>query len=124
MVKVCDAFLRGLEKPVMLWLLSRKPRYGYGLIMEFKKLTGRKLKPCIVYPFLHKLEKEGFAVTKWVEKGKRRITYYSLTGSGENLLVKIREMFNKPIKEVFKDLLSKRKAPDQFISKRDSLEIV
>lgn len=109
MVKVRDAFLRGLEKPIILWLLSRKPRHGYGLILEFTKLTGRKLKPSIVYPFLHRLEKEGFAAAEWVGKGKRRIRYYSLTNSGENLLRKVRGIFNRPIKEVLMDLISKRK---------------
>lgn len=108
MVKVGDAFLRGFEKPIILWLLSRKPRYGYGLIVEFKKLTGRKLKPSIVYPFLHRLEKEGFAAAEWVKRGKRRIRFYSLTNSGENLLKKVRRIFNAPIKEFFLDLITRR----------------
>jgi len=109
MVNIYDAFLRGLEKPIILWLLSRKPRHGYELILEFKILTGRKLKPSIVYPFLHKLDRGGFAVAEWVKKGKRRIRCYSLTNSGENLLKKIRETFNNPIKEVLMDLIKKSK---------------
>jgi len=109
MVNVPDAFMRGLEKPIILWLLSRKPRHGYELIREFKKLTGRRLKPSIVHPFLHKLEKEGFAVARWIEMGKRRIRYYSLTNNGENLLKKVREIFNRPVKEVFMDFIDKRK---------------
>jgi DNA-binding PadR family transcriptional regulator len=109
MVNAYDAFLRGLEKPVMLWLLSRKPRHGYELILEFKKLTGRKLKPSIVYPFLHKLEKEGFAASKWIGKGKRKIKCYSLTSNGEKLLKRVREIFSKPLKEILTDLTDKRK---------------
>ena len=57
MVNVIDAFIRGLEKPIILWLLSLKPRYGSELIKEFESLTGRKLKPGIVYPFLQWLER-------------------------------------------------------------------
>lgn len=109
MVKVNEAFLRGLERPVMLWLLSRKPRHGYELILEFKRLTGRKLKPAMVYPFLRKLEKGGFAVGEWVEKGKRRLRYYSLTKRGERLLRNVQGMFNKSLKEVLMDLINRRK---------------
>jgi DNA-binding PadR family transcriptional regulator len=110
MVNAYDAFLRGLEKPVILWLLSRKPRHGYELILEFKKLTGRKLKPSIVYPFLHKLEREGFAVSKWISNGKRKIKCYSLTSKGENLLKRASEIFSKPLKEILTDLVGKRKS--------------
>jgi DNA-binding PadR family transcriptional regulator len=109
MVNAYDAFLRSLEKPVILWLLSQKPRHGYELILEFKKLTGRKLKPSIVYPFLHRLEREGFAVSKWIEKGKRKIKCYSLTSRGENLLKRAREIFSKPLREVLMDFIEKRK---------------
>jgi DNA-binding PadR family transcriptional regulator len=109
MMKISDGFLRGLEKPIILWLLFHKPRHGYEIIVEFKRLTGRKLKPSIVYPFLHKLEMEGFASGKWVLKGKRRIRHYSLTKSGEELLQKVREIFTRPIKEIFLDLVDKKK---------------
>lgn len=109
MVKVNDAFLRGLERPVILWLLSHKSRHGYELILEFKRLTGQKLKPAMVYPFLRKLEKGGFAVSEWVEKGKRRLRYYSLTKRGEHLLKNVRRMFNKPLKEALIDLINHRK---------------
>ena len=110
MVKVPDMFIHGLERPIILWLLSHRPRHGYELILEFKRLTGRKLKPSIVYPFLHKLERNGFASSEWVEKGRRRIRYYSLTKKGEDLLRRIRKLFNKPLREVLLDMVSKRES--------------
>ncbi|MGB9854421.1 MAG: PadR family transcriptional regulator [Candidatus Bathyarchaeales archaeon] len=109
MMKISDGFLRGLEKPIILWLLLHKPRHGYEIIVEFKRLTGRKLKPSIVYPFLHKLEMEGFASGQWVLRGKRKIRHYSLTKSGEELLQKVREIFTQPIREIFLDLVEKKK---------------
>jgi DNA-binding PadR family transcriptional regulator len=109
MMKISDGFLRGLEKPIILWLLFHKPRHGYEIIVEFKRLTGRKLKPSIVYPFLHKLEMQGFASGQWILKGKRKIRHYSLTKSGEELLQKVREIFTRPIKEIFLDLVEKKK---------------
>lgn len=106
MVKVMQAFLQGLDKPIILWLLSHRPRHGYGLIKELRRLNGRRLKPSMVYPFLHWLEDEGFAMGKWVEKGKRKVKYYSLTEKGEKLLSRVRELFKRPIKEIVMDLLT------------------
>ncbi|MBS7636364.1 PadR family transcriptional regulator [Candidatus Bathyarchaeota archaeon] len=105
MAKIGDVFLRSLEKPIILWLLARKPRYGYELIVEFKRLTGRKLKPSMVYPFLHRLEEKGFASAHWVTKGKRRIKHYSLTKNGEDLLKKVKSIFAKHVKEVLVNLI-------------------
>ncbi len=59
----------------------------------------------MVYPFIRKLEKGGFAVSEWVEKGKRRLRYYSLTKRSENLK-NVRRMFNKSLKEVLMDLIN------------------
>ncbi|MCS7114511.1 MAG: PadR family transcriptional regulator [Candidatus Bathyarchaeota archaeon] len=109
MVKIGESFLRSLEKPVILWLLSRKPRHGYELIAEFRRLTGRRLKPSIVYPFLHRLEREGFASSQWLVKGKRKVKHYTLTRNGEELLGKVRETFTKPVKEFFIEIIGEKK---------------
>lgn len=109
MVKVVEAFFRGLHKPVILWLLSRRPRHGYGLMKTFKRLTGQKLNPSTVYPFLHRLEDEGFTVSEWVKRGGRNLRRYRLTEKGETLLRRLRHLFNKPIRSVIADLLSEQK---------------
>lgn len=109
MVNIIDGVLRGLEKPIILWLLYHKPRHGYEIIVEFKKLTGRTLKPSIIYPFLHRLEEEGFASGQWVQRGRRRIKHYSLTAKGEELIKRIKEVFTKPIREFVLDIIEKGK---------------
>jgi len=108
MVKVSESFLRGLEKPVILWLLFHKPRHGYELIREFKRLTGRKLKPSIVYPFLHRLEKEGFVSSHWLVMGKRKIKSYTLTKNGEELFKKIKETLTKSVREFFMEIIHEK----------------
>lgn len=107
MMRISDGFLRGLEKPVILWLLSRRPMYGYEIMAEFRRLTGRRLKPSIVYPFLQRLEAEGFASAQWIVNGKRRIKSYSLTEKGEILLQKVRRIFTQPIKEFLIEFMEK-----------------
>jgi len=108
MVNIINAFIRGLEKPIILWLLSLKPRYGYELIKEFKSLTGRKLKPSIVYPFLQGLEREGYAVSREIMKGKRRLKCYSLTEKGQELLRNLRDKLRVSVGEVIKEFIRKR----------------
>ncbi|MGQ9538741.1 MAG: PadR family transcriptional regulator [Candidatus Bathycorpusculaceae bacterium] len=111
MVKIGEMLLHGLEKPIIIWLLYRKPSHGYELITEFKKLTGRKLKSSVVYPFLHQLEMEGFASSQWMVKGRRKVRHYSLTKRGEELLRKVREIFAKPVKEFFIEIIGEKKIP-------------
>jgi len=105
MVNIVDSFVHGLEKPLIVWLLSNRPRHGYELMKELRKFTGQKLKPATVYPFLQWLEDEGFAVSERVKRHGRKLKCYRLTKKGEDLLTKLRDLFNKPIKELITDLL-------------------
>jgi DNA-binding PadR family transcriptional regulator len=109
MVDVVDAFLRGLERPLILWLISRGPRHGYELIKEVKRLTGQKLKPGTLYPLLYWLEDEGFVVGEWIKKGRRELRCYRLTEKGKGTLLKVHELFSNPIRKVITDLLSEQK---------------
>ena len=109
MVNIINSFLHGLEKPLVLWLLSRGPKHGYDLMKEFRKLTGQTLKPGIMYPFLQWLEEKGFATSEWVKRGGRNLRCYCLTKKGESLFVKVRGLFDKPLKDVIMDLLSEQK---------------
>ena len=106
MVDVVDAFMRGLEKPLILWLISQGPRHGYELIKEVKRLTGQKLKPGVLYPLLYQLEGEGFLAGEWVRRGRRELKCYRLTEKGKALLAKVRGLFSNPIRRVIADLIS------------------
>jgi DNA-binding PadR family transcriptional regulator len=108
MVDVVTSFLQGLDRPLILWLIRQKPKHGYELMTEIKRLTGRKLKPSTLYPLLYLLEAEGYVVGEWVTKGKRKLRCYTLTNEGTVLLAKVSSLFNKPIRKVFDDLLSEK----------------
>jgi DNA-binding PadR family transcriptional regulator len=113
MVDVINSFLQGLDRPLILWLIAKKPKHGYEIITEIKRLTGRRLKPSTVYPLLYWLEREGYVVGEWVEKGKRDLRRYSLTAKGKTLLSKISGFLNQPLRHVLDDLLSEHK-PDAY----------
>ena len=77
MVDVVDSFLQGLDRPLVLYLIQKKPKHGYELMKEIKRLTGRRLKPSTLYPLLYYLESKGYVAGEWVEKGQRNLRQYS-----------------------------------------------
>jgi len=89
--------------------------HGYNLIKEFKRITGRRLKPAVIYPFLHTLEEKGYVVGTWMSRGKRRIKSYSVTQKGRMLLATVREHFQLPFKEIILDLLSRDRKKEKRI---------
>lgn len=109
MAKVEDdlvrAAVRGFSRSIILWLVSQKPTSGYRVVKEIKRLTGQSVHPGVVYPLLYELEKEEFIVGDWVQRGRRRIKYYSITEKGTELLDRLRELFVMPVRNVLKDLL-------------------
>lgn len=119
MVDTVSAFQRGLEKPLILWLISKGPMHGYEIIKEVKRLTGRRLKPATLYPLLNRLETEGFLVSELIEKNRRKLRCYRLTEKGKSFLAKMVDMFKLPIRRVIVDLLGKHELnlPAEKLSK-------
>jgi PadR family transcriptional regulator PadR len=99
------ATVRGFGRFIILWLVSQKPMSGYRILKEMEKLTGQNLHSGMVYPLLYELEEKGLMVGDWAQKGRRHIKYYSITEKGVNLLNRLREFFEMPIRKVLKDLI-------------------
>ena len=98
------SFSRG----IILWLVNQKTMSGYGIVKELERLTRQHLTSGLVYPLLYELEKEGFIAGEWTQKGRRRIKYYSITQSGIELLNRLRELFEMPVREALKDFIAKK----------------
>ncbi|MGD6809078.1 MAG: PadR family transcriptional regulator [Candidatus Bathyarchaeia archaeon] len=108
MVDVVCAFQRGLDKPLILWLISKGPVHGYEINNEVKRLTGRRLKPATLYPLLNKLEDDGFLASELTEKGRRKLRCYRLTEKGKKCLAKMSEFFKLPLRRIIADLLGEQ----------------
>lgn len=104
------ATLRGFSRAVIIWMVSRKPMSGYRITKEMRRLTGRSSTSGVVYPLLYELEEKEFLTSEWVQRGRRRIKYYSITEKGEKLLKRLRGLFEMPVREVLKDLLEEKSA--------------
>jgi DNA-binding PadR family transcriptional regulator len=82
--------------PLVLAILSEGDSYGYAIIKRVGELSGGQLAwtDGMVYPLLHRLERNGLVDAVWgqSETGRRR-KYYRLTGTGADALARHREQW-------------------------------
>ena len=71
--------------PLVLGILKEGESYGYAILRRVHKLSGGELQwtDGMLYPVLHRLERNGYVEAKWgkAESGRRR-KYYRLTDLG------------------------------------------
>jgi transcriptional regulator len=80
--------------PLVLAILAEGESYGYAIIKRVSELSGGHLQwtDGMLYPVLHRLERNGLVAAKWGESetGRRR-KYYRLTKEGRTQLEEERE---------------------------------
>ncbi|MCK4556073.1 MAG: helix-turn-helix transcriptional regulator [Candidatus Aminicenantes bacterium] len=83
-------------KPLILAILANGEIYGYQIIQSVIEISGGTLEwsEGMLYPVLHRLEKENFIQSQWKmsENGRRR-KYYRLTELGKKELDKERKQW-------------------------------
>ena len=88
---VTKALVAASSKPLILSILRGGESYGYEIIQKVRELSGGELEWAdgMLYPVLHRMEKDGFVSTKWkISKEGRRRKYYRLTPEGREELIK------------------------------------
>lgn len=82
--------------PLVLAILSEGESYGYAILKRVGELSGGELQwtDGMLYPLLHRLERNGFVKAVWglSETGRRR-KYYRLTDSGTEQLARQRRQW-------------------------------
>lgn len=82
--------------PLVLSILSEGESYGYAIIKRVDELSRGELKwtDGMLYPVLHRLERNGYVKSSWgqSETGRRR-KYYRLTDSGSSELASQRRQW-------------------------------
>ena len=84
-----DQMRKGSTEMLILLLLSAEPMYGYKISQELAKQSDGyfDIKEGLLYPTLHRLEKEGLVTSFWQKAGeKRRRKYYDITAAGRDML--------------------------------------
>ena len=88
---VTKALIAASTKPMILSILVGGENYGYQIIQSVKKISGGTLEwsDGMLYPVLHRLEKDGFIRSKWKMSDSGRLRkYYTITDSGKEELAK------------------------------------
>ena len=93
-------------EPLILSLLATGESYGYALIQEIKRLSGDKIEwtDGMLYPVLHRMEREGWIESRWgeAETGRKR-KYYFLKAEGRRALKEQRDQW-VTVSKLFKQL--------------------
>lgn len=80
-------------RPLVLAVLSKGESYGYAIIQQVRERSNGKLEwsEGMLYPVLHRLEKEKLIISSWKlgENGRKR-KYYRLSASGTRAIEKER----------------------------------
>jgi DNA-binding PadR family transcriptional regulator len=81
--------LKGHIDTMVLAALRGESQHGYALVQRLKERSDGvfDLGEGTVYPALHRLEREGLIESSWTRVAGRRRRVYSLTGSGQQVLV-------------------------------------
>ena len=86
---VDKALVAASAKPIILSILLGGEDYGYRIIQRVKRLSGGELEWSnkMLYPVLHRMEKEGLLLSRWKisEEGRLR-RYYAITDKGRQKL--------------------------------------
>jgi PadR family transcriptional regulator, regulatory protein PadR len=76
-------------KPLLLSILAEGENYGYEIIQRVRELSGGQIEwsDGMLYPVLHRLERDGLITSEWKEadSGRER-KYYTLTSKGGKTL--------------------------------------
>lgn len=81
---------------MILSILARGEIYGYQIIQNVIQISGGTLEwsEGMLYPVLHRMEKEGFIRSQWkISENGRRRKYYRLTESGKKELERERRQW-------------------------------
>ena len=92
---------RGTIQLCVLSLLKEGPMYGYQIITALRERSDGyfELKEGTIYPALYRLEKEGYAESRWLQKDKRPPrNYYSITELGKKHMQKTLEEWIRMVK--------------------------
>jgi DNA-binding PadR family transcriptional regulator len=76
-------------RPLLLSILAEGESYGYEIIQKVRELSGGEIEwsDGMLYPVLHRLEREGLIESEWKESetGRER-KYYSISNDGRKAL--------------------------------------
>ncbi len=83
-------------RPLVLSVLATGESYGYAIIQRVRELSGGQLEwsEGMLYPVLHRLEREKLIVSRWKQSANSRPRkYYRLSASGTRAIESERQQW-------------------------------
>jgi DNA-binding PadR family transcriptional regulator len=80
---------KGSTSLLILSVLEEEAKYGYQIMRELESRSEGyfSMTAALLYPALHRLEREGYVVSDWrTGDSKRRRKYYTITDDGKQAL--------------------------------------
>jgi len=76
------------SRPLLLSILAEGESYGYELMQKVRELSAGEIEwsDGMLYPVLHKLERDGLIQSQWKESSGRGRKYYRLSPNGRKAL--------------------------------------
>ena len=106
MLSFSKSLIAASSKPLILGILQEGTSYGYRIIQSVKEISSGQLEwsDGMLYPVLHRLEKEGLIQSQWMqsEEGRHR-KYYAITEAGKAALHQEKEHWTR-MNEVMQNL--------------------
>ncbi|MCA9920756.1 MAG: helix-turn-helix transcriptional regulator [Anaerolineales bacterium] len=84
-----DQMRKGSTEILLLALLVDEPMYGYQISQELAQRSSGyfDMKEGLLYPTLHRMQKDGLLTSEWRQVGAaRRRKYYAITSAGRQQL--------------------------------------
>lgn len=92
-LKLVKHFSNGITHNLILWIISKEPIHGYGIMKKLDEFFEFADEDCElksssskVYPILRKMESNGLIIGEWQTVNNKRVKYYSITQDGEIVL--------------------------------------
>ena len=94
MVHIDKDLVAAAATPLVLGILAEGESYGYAILKRVRELSGGRLSwtDGMLYPLLHRLERQGLVTAAWQPEGRRR-KHYALTTAGEAALAERRQQW-------------------------------
>lgn len=81
---------KGSTVLLILSVIQDDPKYGYQIMREMEHRSDGyfNMAASLLYPALHRMEKNGLVKSEWLEEaGKHRRKYYTITQAGQKALL-------------------------------------
>ena len=95
-MKINKDLMAASSTPIVLAILAEGDSYGYAILKRVEELSGGRLEwtDGMLYPVLHRLERQGHVAARWetAETGRRR-KYYRISERGREQLADERKQW-------------------------------